>query len=308
MALVVGNKYYKVLDDESIEIIRLQKIDNDRLLFKNGKGKLIEKAKEEIENNYILLRPDAYITFTIVQLEGGFKDVLVSMHRIKDIKEDTNALPYAVCRQSIYDIFANQTVTDENTVYVGVSISKDTCPPDIPFEMTLACNGVENMEMVSAYMDDTLNKLLTFISIYKYDKVLKEIAINSNKISNSMKGYSLTLRQLLTDNYFMFDFMRGFNIYPVNFKIILKDKDQLIQEQQLYFENLLKHTMHFVTVVKYSKDIDMSKIKKKYILVSDKNHNLYIIAYEEGTHVNRSYDILDDKRDYIAMKKYTKNN
>lgn len=301
MKLNLGDKFYKVDESENIKIVRVEKIKTNSIIVIDENNNKLSITKEELDT-YTKLKPDAYITFSIVTLEQNMKDIIVSMHRRKDI-DDGIQTPYAACRQSILDLFANQIIKDDR-YYIGCSMSKDTCPPDVEYEIILSCNSINKMYMVSAYIDDSLEDWLKVIPVSKFDEVLRNI---NGKIDN-VHGYSETLKDLLETNCFMYDFHKGFNIDTVPFEVKYNEVTlELDSNQTTYLEDLYKNEMFKTYVIKFTKEISLDKIKRYYVLISDSNKDLYIIAYDRGEYLNRVYkQQIKDKRDLISLLKYKK--
>lgn len=301
----LGNKYYKFLDDNTIEILRVHRFKNQNTLSMITKdGMIISKSKTELDD-YVLLRPHGYMSFSIVELEQKMKDVIVTLHRSKHEIKNNDNLPYCVCRQNIVDFFANQIIKDQN-IYIGVSVSKDTCPEDVPYNITVACNAVQYMVIISIYMDDTLDEILSIARTKQFDQALS--SMYKTIVNNNLKGYCNNLKQLLVENYFMYDFLKGFDIYPVDFEIMKNDTEYIISNEQIkILEDILKSVVEYIYIIKYDYDIDMSKIERDYIMIYDNKNVTYIIVYNKGERKNESYEQLDDKRDYMMMQKYQKN-
>lgn len=301
MKIYLGDKFYKYNEEsDNIDIIRISKIQNENLFScKDSKGAIIKISKEVLMDEYTRLKPDGILAFSIVNLEDKMKDVIVALYRSKDLDEG-NLLPYCACRQNIFDMFTNQ-VQKGKTMYVGVSVSQDTILEDTPFEIVLACNGIEYVNHVSVYLDDTLDEILSFVNKKKFDLVLTNLY--NNVTNNDVKGYCKTLEQLLVENDFMYDFLSAYNIIRVNYPID-KDVEELDQFRREYLEGLIKEEMFKTYVIKYDKEIDLKKIKRSYVLISDKNKEIFIVAYDKGEYINREYSKnIKDKRDAVAMLK-----
>lgn len=307
MKIFLGDKFYRYIEEtDKVEIIRICKIKNENsFTYITDNGTKCNITKTELLNDYTRLKADATLAFTIVNLQGDMKDVIVAMYKTKDL-EDGNNLPYAVCRQNIFDLFTNQ-VQKGKTMYFGVSVSVDTIPEDIPFEMTLACNGIAYDNKVSVYIDDTLETILSFVNTSKFDAVLNNLYTKINK--NEIKGYCNSLKQLLVENDFIYDFLRAFDIHRVDFELETQENDELDVNQRIIIEEMLKVEMFRTYVLEYSKEVNLKEIKRSYILVSDKNKKLYIVGYDKGEYINRAYaQNIKDKRDAVAMLRYKKVN
>lgn len=303
MRIYLGDKFYKYKEEtDTLEIIRIKKIKNENLFSYEINGVIHSISKQDLLNQYTRLKPDGLVAFTIVNLENKLKDVIVSLYRMKDL-EDGKLVPYCACRQNIFDMFTNQ-VQKGKTMYVGVSVSQDTMPDDTPFEIVLACNGIDYMNQVSVYLDDTLEDIMSYVNKSKFDETLS--TIYNNVTNKDIKGYCNSLKQLLEENDFMYDFLTAYNIIRVNFAID-KDVEELDPFRREYIEGILKEEMFKTYVVKYDKEIDLKKIERSHILISDKNKEIFIIAYDKGEYINREYaKNIRDKRDAIALLKHKK--
>lgn len=298
----VGEKFYRFGQNNRLEIIRITDIKSDLKI----KIDIFDKpvTKEYIENNYTKLKPDIHLLFAIVNLDKGVKDVVISTYKRKELDEGNN-IPYAICRQNVIDVFANQIQLSE-VKYAGTSISIDTVPEGVDFRMFTACNGIDKSKSVSCYIDDTLEDILKLINTSKYDNVLKDL---SKKMEGSnIIGYKDSVEQLMKETNFMFDFLGSHGIIQLEFKIEKRENsDELIQPQVTYLEDLLKTEMFRTYLIPYDKEIDINKIERSHVIVSDKTGKLYIVAYDKGDYINRAYkNNFKDKRDAIAMLKYTK--
>ena len=102
-----------------------------------------------------------------------------------------------------------------------------------------------------------------------------------------IKGYCETLEQLFDENNFMFNYRLLFNIAQVDFPIELDDNTDnegiitLNNKQiQRLEEDVLRQYITDVRVLKYDKDIDVSKIvDKTHIMISDETENIYLVSY-----------------------------
>lgn len=296
-----GLKYYTYNENHELVVLRLKRIKNDNLYIMLDKDNNEIRLNREEFGKYIKLNQDGFVTFSRVALEQGIEDVIVSLHRKEDLSS-TNT-PYAVCRQNIFDIFTNQINRDENMMYVGVSVSKDTCPVDVDYNITLACNGVLESDIVNIYLDDSLEDIMRFVNPVNYDSVLRRLYDDIGN-SKTVSGYCKSLEELLIENDFMQDFHRAFKV--IELKSVIKDNN--INIEQLYMLwDILKSKISNVFTIPYGKDIDLTKIERDYSLVCDNSNKVYILAYDKGEYVNPSYAKLEDKRDAKAMLDVIKN-
>lgn len=307
MKIYLGDKFYKYIKDtDSVEIVRIVKMKNtESFIIEDEKTKEKFKiSKSKLTSEFTRLKPDGYISFAIALLQDNLKDVIVSLYRRKDLDEGIT-LPYAACRQNIFDLFTNQ-IKKDNLTYIGISMSVDTVPEDTPYEILLACNGIADNYMVATYIDDTLDILLSMVRESKFDIVLQTLA---NNVSDSnVVGSCTTMRQLLTENNFMYDFYKGFNIIKMPLDIeIIEETNEIAPYQREILEDELKVEMFKTYILEYDKEIDLKKIEREFVLLSDKNDKLFVLAYDKGKYINRYYQQnIKDKRDVITMLKYKK--
>lgn len=308
--IYLGDKFYKYIEEEDrIEIVRIIKMKNTEtfIIEREDTKDKFKINRDRLLSEFTRLKSDGFISFAIVNLQDNLKDVIVSLYRSKDI-DNKVALPYAACRQNIFDLFSSQIKREginSDVTYIGISVSVDTIPEDTPYEMVLSCNGIIENTMVSVYIDDTLDSILSMIRESKYDLVLKTL---NNRLSDpKIVGSCESLRDLLIYNNFMYDFHKGFNIVKVPFKVEILESYEILPEQRIYLENDLKVEMFRTYTLEYDKEINLNKIEREYILISDVNDKLYILAYDKGKYINRVYQQnIKDKRDILTMIKYSR--
>lgn len=304
MKIYLGDKFYKYNEGADTFItIRVEKFKNENFLVcKDEKGNSSTYSVEELKKEYTKLKPSGLLSFNIVELNDGMKDVIVSLYRMSDLAKHID-IPYCTCRQNIFDLFSDYLNNSKTKIYVGMSLSIETTPSNVPYITSLACNKVEHSEIVSVYLEDTLDKMLSYVKVDKFDHVLNKIADSINNL-NAI-GYCRTLKELLDYTNFMFDFNKAFNIYQVPFEIKLEDEYTLDLQQTYILEEILKVQMFRTYVTKFNYDINLKKIQREHILVCDKSNNIYIVAYDKGEYINRTYEKnFRDKRDMVAMIKY----
>ena len=296
MKIHSGTKFYKY-DEESntFYIIRVRreidtekiKADENNISYFDSFGKKKKCSLNELLKNYHQLAPDGTVIFSIARLTddnpkypGKFitiEDVIVAIQ-----KRDGGNEPYAVCRQAVYDIFTNSAKISEGQYYCGISISKDTCPTGVDFKEYLGCDSIRYNKAVSIYMDDTLDDILAFINQEIFDKVLVKLKAHLQEKSILHFGLSTTVRGLLSSNSFMYDFRRLFNIVELPFAI--SDNAESIGDLNTReLERIVGKLIERTYVMPYSKAIDLSKIKRNYVLASAASENyckLYIVGFD----------------------------
>lgn len=298
---LIGTKFYRYDDNDNLELIRVLTMQN----FESVKIKDLNSGEEKkvnpkyILDNYKMLNPDGLIMFSIVDVDAGngtnMNDVIVALYNMKALKEDKDNIPYCVCRQNVNDIFYDMHNPNSGTVYAGLCISKDTCPEHIDYGIMTRCNSMQYTYGVNVYIDDTLDDILSCVKLTKYDHALDTIyeaylkAYTSNPLISrvdkldhkSLHGYCTTLRQLLEENNFMYDFNTCFGVTPLGFELTYVDQDKttLDSNSLAALSYLFRLNMVSSLVVPYAKDIDLDDIQGTYVLVKEPSNKLYIIAY-----------------------------
>lgn len=289
---ICGTKYYRYVNDQLIRI-RLLKVKNDNCYVVESNGYKFNMTKTEFRT-YEKLKPDGYVAFSIAQLEGGVKDVITAFYRKQDIASREQEA-FAVCRMNIYDLFTNAINQDKEIIYIGCSANRDNCPQNVDFKIMLACNGIEKMDMVAVYIEDSLDDILKLVNTVAYDDVL--YTLEKGYVKSKTKGACSSLKQLLEQNHFIDDVYYGFKEMRVQFKYIAEVASELIHA----IEDQIKHRMLNAVWIKFDRDIDLTKIEGKYIIVRDTEDDLYIVSYDEGEYVNRPYFAMGDSTEYDMM-------
>lgn len=331
---LVGRKFYRYLDENdesSLEIIRVagvQNVESIKIMYEDGTVKKIDP--NYVLDNYRAIKSDGIATFAIVSIDDGYgnltNDVIVCLYKQSEIDSGNN-MPYAVCRQNVNDIFYEYLSADSNkTLYAGCSVSVDSIPAHLDLNVMLQCVSVDRYYTVQVYMDDSLDDILKMVKTSKYDEVLKGIqgtyvrnyeAIHGKPVAKGRKsyhGYCDSLKTLLEENNFMYDFNTCFGIVTLDFKVETIDDNETCRLHGSLlrpFMDTIKKNVKTTYVVPYDKTIDLSNIKMGYVITKDKNNDMYVIGYlEEGEYVILNVDeqeVSDQLRSAagINISKYT---
>lgn len=302
--LLLGAKYYRYDENDNIELVRIIKYNDTEVKISINDSNEIKKITiNELQKKYIRLNPHAIINFCIVKLEDRLDDVIVTVHKMSDLTSN-EPTPYCVCRQNIIDIFANQ-IRISNKMYVGCCMSLQTCPPNIDYKIMVACNGMNKCINVCAYMDDTLDSVLEMINTKDFNNTLESLFIdhvnavvrNNPKLAimkerimklDHYDGYCKSLKLLLEQNNFMYDFYQAFRIIPID-EEVKYDKDGFVSDNIV---NIISdiYEINIITTfcIEYWYDIDLSDIQNDYVLIMDKNNNLFVVTYVSNgpKHIN----------------------
>lgn len=294
----IGQRLYKYIGDRLVQC-RLMRVKNSNsYVVKTGKTNVT--INYEQYKSYTKLREDGCIIISEVELSDGIPDIIVSFFRYKDM---TKGVPYAVCRQNIYDVFTNTIENDGGAMYIGCSVSKTTCPENIKFAMMMACNKVISSHMIAVYYDDDLDNIMECLNgtggMSRYNQVME--ILNSGYIKDKVRGQCSSVKQLLAENHFIEDVYRGFKILKTNFSITGNEK--FYPEFFKYIEDIIKVELIAPVITSFTRDIDLSKIKDKYILLLDADKKLFVVSYAEGNYVNRPYEALHDTTEVDMLLK-----
>lgn len=310
----INTRFYKYVDDDTIIELKVLKFHNKekckcRVTKGPDVGMEINIPVKTLQDEYTMLSNDGIIIFNVVKINDTLDDVMVTVFRSDDLVKGIN-IPNVVCRQCVLDLFAKQ-FTPNHVDYVGLSISKETCPADVEFENFLACESVKTSVVLSYYIGESLDEIL---SVFKHDDFNNTLRclflshcdsfIKTNpamadyfRRKGEANGYVQTLPELLKLNNFEYDLYRTFDIIPTTLPaehfsdgVLSKTAEELLSE-------ILRTKIYKSLVVKYDKDIDLEAINKKYCLVSDNDGTVYVVAY----FVNGTYytDIDDDNEQNI---------
>lgn len=283
-----GIKFYRYLDGQDHpEIIRLLNIDYDKGIVKylDSNGEKKKDSYTFITKNFKMLAPDGLISLNHVTMPDGNEDVIVALKPFPKTDAEWGCMtdmPYAICRQMSADVFSN-SFDPENPI-IGVSISQDTCPANVDFNVMLACTGLKYSRMIAIYLDDTLERILSLFNNKIFDKVFETVIYPRWQ---DTKGACKSLKELLHTNNFMYDFRKCFGIKEVPYVITEDDikSEQLDELNTNFLANDLKTTITETYLIRYTRDIDFSKFKRKYVLVSSADNGfseVFIVGYDEN--------------------------
>lgn len=280
--IYTGSKFFKYNDNEEADMLRVIKEDEvaNIIYCKDREGHKYKISRSDLLDNYTMLKPDGVLNISIVELEDS-SDVIVALANIKKPEDG----PFAICRQSIYDFYTNdRTPESDYQLYLGISTNKYTCPANIDFKCLTACNSIKDTRFINVYLDDTLDNILDIIRTKRYDTVLRQVHMTMDKIftNKAVFGCNDTLKDLLVDNNFMYDFRSCFDIFEFDSPIGDRNCLDAINLDKLEKDYHVKNVMK-TYVLPYTKEVDLSKVVKKYFLAASKAEDykpIYIVAYD----------------------------
>lgn len=336
-----GYKFFKELENGEIEIIRLMGIClfNDRVHIMNEETKEWKTVNYYTLKEYTPLEPYGVLGVSVVQCNMSDKysmeDVIVTLYKKIELeisKQITTIPPFAICRQGVSDFFYNMISKKEDHGIVGVSVTRDNCPSNIPYDMMAACDEVKSFELIHLYRDDTLDTMLlclgydlskcndTLDKLYKTHcyslpiPVVEQDTIYKNLEEHS--GWCKNLRKLLTMNNFIVDFNTMCGITGVDFILedclISEGEDKKLNPEVLMFFCKTFHVNAVDTfVIQYGYDIDLADFNNQsYTLLKDVKDIIYIVVYTtEGEYLEKDLEekqIQMDVTDRLRLSYYDK--
>ena len=262
----------------------------------------VKVVKLEELKDFIPLQPDGYITFNQVHIHDQneiLKDVVITASKILNLKIGDN-LPYAICRQSITDIFYNLICQSEENMIVGLSCNQDTCPSNFDFRQLLACDGVDKTQYVNYYRTDTLKDVMPMIKTHGLNEVMeknymKHIKASGNTMAafkNEDKGWCKDIDTLMRENNFQADIDQMLGITAVGFNLgdcIVKkplpgkegeEYDSIKDDLKAWLSQIFRVNINTISIVKYGYDIDLADFNNaRYFLLRDNTDTLYLLVY-----------------------------
>lgn len=327
----LGYKFFKELEDGTFEIIKLIKIFpfNNKVRIINIESNVKKTIGFELLKGYTPLEPYGFVSFNkVIMYDKNGKennDIMIMLYRLLDVKMDMN-VPYAICRQSVTDFFYNIISNDPDHEMVGVSVTMENCPTNVPYKVLAGCDGIEKSEIVNFYLNDTIDDILSCIDQEYYNSTLEELFNYHIKATNkffmqnksSVDGWCKDISTLLKENNFITDMDSLRNITAVDFNLsdhiftsdktvrVLEDGetkdiniDKLDKEFSMFFSNTFKINITDTSVIKYNYDINLADFNNSnYILIRDNTDTLYIIVYlTSGEYLEKDLEVDQTKTD-----------
>ena len=336
---MIGLKIFKE-NEEDIELYRIIGTKGDKVKVRNeADGSTSFNSVDDFEG-FTPLAADGYFTVNIVSIydkktKQEDEDVIVTASKILNMQIG-DTLPYAICRQSITDIFYNLLCENESQQIVGLAVNQDDCPTNFDFTIMLACNSIKYSEHCSFYRTDTLEDILSMINSKKFDMCLEKLYIGhikSEKDINSSalmrkeyQGWCKDLKTLLSENTFKNDINEMLGITDVGFDMtdfIVQNElpnselyDTVTPELKVWLSGTFRVAINDITVIEYDQDINLGDYNNSnYFFLRDINKKLWFCVYTISgqyleSDLEEQYNKLDvsDKYRLEFYNKYNKFN
>lgn len=283
---IIGTKW-QIYENKELKIYRIisQTSTHCTLLSPEGTEKIVRS--QELIDKYIKIIPDAFMNILITDI-NEFPDVYICVNKSESLKINKIS-PDLILRQSLLydndDVFANN-----NIITFGKCVTTQNTSSNLSEFMEF--KNINDSMSMAIYIEDTIEDIFNILNKTTFiDKVNKELTKIKNEYGKGSKifkveGYVNNLKDLMIDNEFIQRFRELFNVTSLNWLIDLGDYDEdesikLNNKQINALSDILNTNISPIVVLKYDRDIDISKIVAyKHIIVSDKNYNMYLIAYE----------------------------
>ena len=237
----------------------------------------------------------------------------------------SNELPYAVCRQSIVDVYNEIFMTSEVNNLVGMSMNKNDVPNGFDFTVMLAADSIEEHIFINYYRNDTLKDILDMVPITNFNKVLASLYQDHIKhkndpniiMSHEDDGWCDNLELLLKLNNFQSDIDQMFGITSLDFDIdpyiiykpIPGNESEsygcLSDDICYWLSSIYKINIKEANIIEYDHDINLAEFNNStYFMLRDKSDKLYLVVYVvEGEYLESDLEAKANEYDFTTKFK-----
>lgn len=303
-----GNKYYRVLDDGTVDVVRIIRHKNVETLVcvddneydGVSRHRYYTVKKEELLSKYRLLLPHGQVVLMNCKSDMGVRDVVVVATRIDSASDinDQNTITFGqievVCRQWLVDFLAHITEHSGKTV-MGLSINRASCPTNVNFDnLTSDCKIINDQaQFISIYRQDTLDQILGLLRTIPSDEILSTYytTYNDPNVRNTIVGLCPNTKALMEKNGFLTDIRMMFGIAPVRIKVKYDENSNsyiLSNTEVAQLEYTLKATMSDILIFPDDIYLDEDKLSKDYThtRICDETGKLYVVQYTATSEFN----------------------
>ena len=271
---LTGIKY-----DTGERILRVQRVrNNGKCIVKDEEGNQYKIAYEDLEK-YKRINPIGIMSFFEADIGRGQKDVIVTLHRICDLDNEIRT-PYIGARQTIVNMFSAPLARDIYEVPLGLCFSNMTCPPNVDFGVIIDCKKVISTQVISVYLDDTLEDMISLITHVNFDNIIK--AFKEKWDPYDKKNVGKDLYSFLDNNGFMVEFNNAFNMVSLEGEL----------SEGLIIKALMKKyscQIEIIGIVPYTYEVDLDRVddKSQYVFVRNDNYNkkIWVVKYCKGRNI-----------------------
>lgn len=289
MQTILGYRY-QIYDDSILKIYRLVRYINEDTVVLKEEGNpenTIKIPAIELNDKYVKLIPDAFMNIMLTDKTTDETDVYICVNKSSNLSAGKKT-PDLICHQREYNYFKNMVA--DGKLYIGDCITDATAMEETPLSDYLKFKVMDETFSIALYVDDTIKSIIDAINPNIMKKINAQLNIIKSQVATigvPVVGAMGTLEKLLVDTDFIVRFREIFNIaqidIPIDDKQITSDGSIILNEaQKKFIEDMLRKYIHIVKVIRYAKDIDVSKIVfLKHVMISDESQTIYLVAYEE---------------------------
>lgn len=296
-----------------------------RLDCKENLKKISYEELKDMMHEYQILKSDGILSVSVVTLSftdnknRKVRDIrLIWFKNDSVIDEPDFYKPTVIASQALADVYATMIGGEER---VGISVPTNALPTGYTVNNFLIFDEVLTSKMYHIYKTDTLNMIANLTGDNDVKRVLIELYgareqylihnkpfFDRNIYRTNLDGYCRTYKRFLRYTGFVNDLRNSIGISNVSFEIE-EGQESLDNEQKqevsvLYGGIRIEKT--FIYNFKY--DIDLSKIKMKYLMIMDNKEKLYVIGYTEYPEdiplasIDKAYKLTQEKSDKLQAK------
>ena len=280
--------YVRVFDYFGTEIKQIWEMDvnstsEDQFVKFKVRNIGVKMSVRELKKNFVRLVPDGFFTISNVDYpinngtERGF-DVLCTLNLTND------GMPYVVCRQDTIDVF--KFTNDAKLTPIGLSVSRESCPKNMDFNVFLYSDNVTNFRATAVYLEDSLTDFLKYVKpLAKYDATMAKLYAKYK--NTGATGCFNNVYELLLKNGFYEDVKRAFGVWTYPFPVDLKRCQLNDQEENMLNTAIkLKNRKRMVNVIycPFERGMNLDKFNDRYLIVNagtDRVSDPFVFAYEE---------------------------
>lgn len=277
-----GLKYMTYIGEE-LHIYRITRFKNEKtiVLTDQETNNTVLVSDEDLKSKYVCLTPDAFMNIFTTDTKSN-PDFYVAVQR------PGQQMPELVARQVFLNMDSRFAPSRDNRIIVGDCINEKCNPASEPVISIMEFEKIDEATQVAIYIEDNLEEILKNIPAKCMDVFNSQLKKIKKELANEMTdGYCESVKEFLEQVNFIIKFREIFNIGYIDWPIEIDDSSYndegdiiLNNKQKTRLEDYLRMHITDIKVIKYGKDIDISKtIEVSHVIVSDTSDNIYIIAF-----------------------------
>lgn len=250
-------------------------------------GEKVNITKQDLLDRYIRLIPDAFMNIMITDLDVA-PDVYLCINKSTNLNNGKKE-PDIILRQNVYSPYSDAfNITPK--ISIGACITENICSGETTMASFMEFDKIKYSDSVALYVDDTVDDIINIINPRTIKHINSALQRISYKYSSMpyIEGCTDNIKSLMEDTNFIFYYRNIFNILQLDWQIDIgkesyNDNGDLAfnDKQQKRFEDEIRKFICNIKVIKYDKDIDISRVVSyTHTMVSDITQTIYLIAYD----------------------------